>query len=103
MKSATECLEYLISTDEEYGRLRGEHEALDYLLKVAEATGYKAAIGTQEQRKACGRTSEEYERLVKRFEEVAVEFHTTGAKRKTCELVIEVWRSQNANRRVGNV
>ena len=103
MRSVTESLEYLLETDDEYGRLRGEYDALDYLIKVAEATGYREASGTQEHRKAYGRTADRYVELVERFKQVATEYHTVGAKRKTCELVIEVWRSQNANRRVGNV
>jgi hypothetical protein len=103
MQSATESLEYLLETDDEFGRLKGEVEGLDYLIKMAEARGYLGASGTQDQRKSQARISEEYERLVLEHNDRVIELHTIGAKRKTAELVIEVWRSQSANRRVGNV
>lgn len=99
----SEALEYLASTDEEYGRLRGVVKGLEYRLKVSEAIGYLGASGTQDERKSRARASDEYKRLVTDYEAVCIDAETIGAKRKTAELTIEVWRSQNANKRQAGV
>lgn len=103
MLSVTKALEYLLETDDLYGELRGRVDGLDYLIKIAEAKEYLKASGTQDQKKSTARASEEYGRLVTEHNDAVIEYHTVGAKRKTAELCIEVWRSQSANRRVGNV
>ena len=93
----------MVETDAIYGALKGLVDGLSYRLKIAEAQGYLNAEGTQEQRKATARTTKQYKLLAEELENSEIEFHTVGAKRKTCELHIEVWRSQNANRRQGNI
>lgn len=93
----------MLNTDAEYGALKGLVDGLTYRLKVIEAQGYLDAEGTQEQRKAAARTTAQYKLLAEELENSEIEFHVIGAKRKTCELHIEVWRSQNANRRQGNI
>ena len=99
----TEALEYLAETDEKYGRLKGSTAALEYIIKVAEAEGFIEADGPQGERQAKARSSEKYKKAVEDYRDVRTDMEIIGAKRKTAELTIEVWRSQNANRRQGNI
>lgn len=99
----SEALDYMVSTDAEYGALRGLVDGLEYRLKIAEAQGYLQSDGTQEQRKAEARNTAQYKLLAEELENSKIDFHVVGAKRKTAELHIEVWRTQQANKRQGNI
>lgn len=99
----SEALELLADTDESYGQLRGRCSALEYQIKVAEALGYLGSTGTQGEKQACARTTQGYKDKINEYREAKIEMETLAAKRKTAELHIEVWRSQNANKRHGNI
>ena len=99
----SEQLEYLVNTDEVFGQLRGRVKALEYRMKVAEAVGYMESEGTQEMRKAQARCSDKYKAMLDEYQQACIEMHTIEARRNTAALQIEVWRSQQANRRSGNI
>ena len=98
-----QALAKLAKTDEQYGELRGTCDGLEYRIKIAEAQGYLNATGTQDERKACARTSEAYRDLTAEYEATKTDYHILQAERKREELVIDVWRSQNATHRRGNI
>jgi hypothetical protein len=102
MKIST-ALQLLVDTDEICGRLKGSCDALEYQIKVMEATGYLEASGTQDERKSRARTTEAYIALTRDYGSARIDYEIIAAKRKTAELTIEVWRSVNANRRRGNI
>lgn len=99
------ALDYLQSTDEQYGDLKGRVKALEYRMKVAKAMSFleTEGKGTIAEREAMSLVSDEYRHKIDELENTAVELETISAKRKRAELTIEVWRSQNANRRQGNI
>ena len=105
MEKVTDCLEYLISTDDEYGELRGHVKGLEHRLKVAKAMAYIETSPDQAvaMRESLALTSETYKNALETYENAVVEMETIAAKRKSRELTIEVWRSQNANKRSGNI
>ena len=105
MEKVTDCLDYLLSTDDEYGELKGRMKALEHRLKVAKAEAFLDAEGkgTDKQKESLAYTSEVYRQKVEEYENVCIEMETIAAKRKSRELTIEVWRSQNANKRQGNI
>jgi hypothetical protein len=76
----------------------------EYMAKVAEAVAYKAIpAGSVEDKKAEAKIMPQ---CMKAWEDhfVAVtEFEKVRARREREVLIIDVWRSINANRRVGNV
>lgn len=98
-----EDLQKLAMTDKQYAKARARVSALEYQIKIAESLGYLRADGTQEERKSEARASQAYGARVRELDEATLEMLTLGAERRTCELRIEVWRSENANRRQGNV
>lgn len=87
------ALEYLSTSASPYGKWRARAEALDHHLKVAEATEYLGAEGTQEARKAKARASETYKNLVDEYEQAVLEYNTIGSYRKAAELTISVFQS----------
>jgi len=105
MEKVTDCLDYLLSTDDEFGVLKGRMKALEHRLKVAKAEAFLDAEGkgTDKQKESLAYTSEVYRQKVEEYENVCIEMETIAAKRKSRELTIEVWRSQNANKRQGNI
>lgn len=99
------ALRYLAETDLQYGQARAAVDGLDYRIKMAEAQGYidNLGQGTQEHIKSLARLTDDYKKLVNEYIEMKTLYETIGAKRKTGELIIEVWRSVSANQRRGNV
>lgn len=99
----TESLNYLIETDGYYGEAVGLVKWLEHKLKVVHAQEYLKAEGSVEQRKSIALSSEAYEKTLDDYKNACLEREEMSAKRKSRELVIEVWRTQQANRRSGNI
>jgi len=104
MKSVKECLEYLVETDERFGQLKGSAKYYaEYKAKLVKAQEFLAASGTKDERESRAYASANFATVMDEKKEIDTELETIAAKRKTCELIIEVWRSKNANRRAGNI
>ena len=96
------ALTYLAETDEEFGRLAAAKDAEEYLLKHHRArlgleSGEKSAAGQENQALA----SDEYVSYVEALQDICAAYYAMQAKRKTEALIIDVWRSFNANKRQG--
>ena len=105
IRSVSECLQFLCDTDDDYGDLKGRVKGLEHRIKVAKAMAFleTEGKGTIADREAMSLSSEDYRHKIEELENTVAELETIAAKRKTCELIIEVWRSKNANRRQGNI
>lgn len=101
--SVSECLQQLAITADRFGQVKGLLKACHEYIKVVEAQQFLLAEGSSEMRKAKARSSPEYIKKVEQLEELAIEEAILCAKRATWDLHVEVWRSQNANRRMGNI
>ena len=101
-KRIEESLTLLAETDSEFGTLRGRCDGLDYRSKIEEAKGYLDAEGTQEQRKSLARTASGFVKMVEEYEETRIAYLTLQARRKREELIVEVWRTQQASSRRGH-
>ena len=100
----SECIQNLALTDDEHGRLKGRMKAWDQKLKVCEGRMFlQEKEGSVEHRKAKAKTSDEYEKLLGEFESESVEFHILDSQRNTWNTIIEVYRTQQANKRMGNI
>jgi len=103
-KRIEEALTYLTETDEEYGRLKGHKAGLEHRLKVCRATETLKAEGKSMAERECrALASEPYKVMVNIYEDCVIDLEIMGAKRKKEELVIDVWRTINANQRRGNI
>lgn len=98
-----ECLRYLAETDDECGRLRGVVRGLEQKLKICKAMQFLKAEGAAGIREQIAIASDEYRLLAQEYQDAYTELQTIETKRETRIIHIEVWRSQNANRRQGNI
>lgn len=97
------ALQYLATTDAETAEAKADVERCIYRCKHARALEFQGADGSVEARKASAETSQSVQQAEDRRIEAIVKFEKLKAKRETEGLVIEVWRSLNANRRTGNL
>lgn len=100
---AERALRWMATTDTELADWIVQVMRAEFMAEVAEALVYKSLEGPVEDRKKAAKASPE---VAKAKEDVFIA--TRGkerlrAQRKSAEMLIESWRSLNANRRVGNV
>lgn len=95
------ALAFLAETDAEFADCRVSVLRTEYLMEVAESLAFKLLEGGVEERKKAAKTMPEVQT---KFEEhmVAVRhYEFLRARRKRAELIFEMYRSLNANRRQG--
>lgn len=95
------ALKYLAETDELYARQTAHVKALEFQVKTIKALEYLDSEGTIAEREAKSCSSTAYRAFIEDYENAVASRETSAAKRKRAELIIEVWRSINANRRQG--
>lgn len=98
------ALKYLAQTDESTAEAKAEVARCEFLAKRVRARQFLLAEGSSvEARKAIAETSPEVEEVDSKLVEAILAYEKPRTKRTTEELVVETWRSINANRRQGNV
>lgn len=97
------ALTYLSTTDEESAELKANVARAEYVCKLSRARSFILAEGSVDLRKALAEKSENVMSAEELLADAIVAFEKVKAKRTTEGLIVEVWRSVNANRRVGNV
>jgi len=98
------AMAYLAETDLEFAHSRGMMLRTEYLADVAESMVYKSIQeGSVEDRKRAAKIAPETRKAMEEHFQAVVQFETLKARRAREVLVVELWRSVNANRRVGNI
>lgn len=98
------ALTYLAETDEPCARARSLMMGLEKQEKTVLAMQFLGVTsGTVEERKAKAQATPQYQNWRETYEAAVLDFELYRNKRTTEELIVEVWRSVNANRRHGNV
>ncbi len=92
-------LHYLATTDEQYANAKAAVKATEHILKVIKAKAVLEAEGAVTLREQTAYASDAYQAKLAELKDFILESETLGAKRRTAELAIEVWRSLNSNRR----
>ncbi len=91
---------FLAETDEAWAMSFALYRATEERLKVCKARNYLKATGKSiADREAEAITSPEYIDLLETLENALTERQLLSAQRERARLVIEVWRSLNANKR----
>jgi len=93
------ALTFLATTDDTAADLKAQVARKEYGCKLARSRGFLAAEGSVEARKAQAECSEGVQAAEDEYARAIVEFEKVKAKRATEELIVEVWRSVNSNRR----
>lgn len=96
-----EALEYLSSTDESCAALRADMERTEFKAKRTEQAVFKISDGTVAERTADAKTSPDTEAAYEKHFKAMQDYWAVANKRATEAIVIDTWRSLNANRRQG--
>ena len=99
----TKALTEIANMVDDIGRLLGRMRGLEHRLKICKSMGFLEADGTVAEREARALVSQEYRDMVAEQEAVTTELETLRTRFKLEELVIEVWRTQQASSRKGHV
>lgn len=99
----SKALTYISETDQTHAELKTDVERQQYKLKKIKAAIFSVESGNNEERKSAAETSESTQDQVDNYLDSLERFNEVDNKRKTELLIIEVWRSLNANRRQGNI
>lgn len=100
------ALQYLIDTDEPAAKARAymlgieKQEKSVIGMEILEQKGKDGTVGEKE---AKARTSSAYIAWREDYKNAVADFEIYRNRRHTADLVIECWRSENANRRQGNI
>ncbi|MDB6103324.1 MAG: hypothetical protein JWO52_3323 [Gammaproteobacteria bacterium] len=98
------ALRWMACCDTEFADWRVASLRAEYMADVAESLAYKLIEGgSVEDRKKAAKASPEVKKAMEDYFTAVRGYEILRAQRKTAELLIETWRSVNANRRVGNV
>jgi len=98
-----ESLEYLSGSDVLFAQSKALMEGLKHQEKAILAAAFLESSGTVAEREANSRINPVFTQWRKDYENSILEYHTMAAKRSTHVMKVEVWRSLNASRRVGNL
>jgi hypothetical protein len=92
-------MEYLADTDTECAELKADVARTEYIAKLKEAVAFKVADGNIEERKAIARSSGDAQTAWDAHFSAIRAYEIVRAKRERAVLVVDVWRTTQANRR----
>jgi hypothetical protein len=93
----------LAESDAQFAELKGAVMRSEYLAECAESLAYKQLQGTVEDRKREVKLIPEVKAAWEEFFRITVEMEKLKAFRQRNVIVIDLYRTQEASRRVGNV
>ena len=97
------ALNFLRETDEPAAKAKQLMVGLDDQKKTILAMEYINAEGSQGDKKEMALASQPYQDHLKKYADAVYSYEEIRNRRKTEELIVEVWRSQSANMRRGNI
>ena len=98
------ALTYLAETDEPIGQLKSDLERTKYKANAIEDAGFlRIEGGSVAERQAKARGQREFGEAMDHYFHLLEQYEKIKHKRGTEILVIEVWRTEAADRRAGNV
>ena len=95
------AMNYLAETDEDYGKSVGLVKGLEHYLKTVKSQVFLNSSGTVAEREAKSYASKDYREKILEHQNAVTDKEIMAAKRKRAELTVDVWRTQQANRRQG--
>ena len=98
------ALHFLAETDQPSAELKAQIARCEYACKLARARMFLLSDRQGvEARKAEAESSHDVQQAEARLADTIVEAETLAAKRKTNALIVDVWRTCEASRRIGNL
>jgi hypothetical protein len=102
-KRLEEAMRMLATTDETSAELKTNMLRKEYVMDLARRRCFLIHEGNIEERKAKAETDNSVTLAAEVYYEAVGAYEKLKAQRATEELIVEVWRSLNANRRAGNI
>jgi|ETNvirome_6_1000_1030641.scaffolds.fasta_scaffold46252_2 hypothetical protein len=102
-KNMDQCIDFLCESDIPYGEAKGRVKYLDKKLKVIKAQAFLKAEGTGEQRKAISEIDPDHLAALEEYKNACLDMETLGVQRETINIRVEIWRTNSANQRKGNI
>ena len=100
----SKALQYLIDTDESCAKAKSYYEGLKDQTSTIEGTLYLQVEGkTVADRDARVASHELIKQHQEKIQNANTDYEIMRNRRKTSELIIECWRTEQANRRRGNI
>lgn len=99
----TKALQYLSTTDEPFAKAKALMIGYENQEKTVLAQVFLEHDGTVAERDALARISKEFSEWREKYKESVYDYEIMRNKRNTESLIIEVWRSLEASKRMGNV
>lgn len=96
-----QAIEYLSDTDEPCAVLRSNMERAEWRAKRTKSAIFQISDGPVAERNAIADTSADTEAAYEQYFKALQDFESMRNKRTTEAIVVETWRSLNANRRQG--
>lgn len=100
-KRLEQALTYLATTDEPCAALRADMERAEFKAKVSKAAVVKLTEGSVADRNAAADTAQSTIDAYEAYFSVMHGYEAMKNKRATEAIVVDTWRSMNANRRQG--
>lgn len=100
---AEKALRFLAETDAECGELRAETERAEFKAKAIKDAIFRHAEGTVAERTAHAGASDEYREAMDDYFACLSRYDAMKNKRGTEAIVLDTWRTIQANQRRGNV
>ena len=98
------ALKYLASTDPQIGQLKANLEELEDHKKIQYAICYCDSVAdTVSDRQQSAYTDKRYIDHINSLADVRIVYEQLRAKRRTQEIIVDVWRTIQANLRRGNI
>lgn len=98
-----DALSFLASTDEPCASLKADTERAEMRAKKKKAAVFEMTDGTVADRNAASEVSSEYQSALEDYFKALQAYSTMQNRRATKVIVIDVWRSQEASKRMGHV
>ena len=98
-----EAVFYLADTDETHARARANYHALAEMRKTVRAFCFQDAKGGVKEREMAAECHPDYVAHIEKIKQAEIEFHILHNKRKSAEMVVELYRTYSANVRKGNI
>ena len=97
------AVQYLVDTDAECAKAKALVVGLEEQRKTVKSIEFLKAEGTMAEKEAIAYSSTAYREHIEKLENATAEYETLRNRRLTASLIIEVWRTEAANKRSGNL
>jgi len=98
---AERALRYLASTDESCGAAKAHQERMEYKAKAVRQQVFLLGTGTVAERTASAEIDLDHQNALEQYFDAMKTYNAINNKRETERILLDTWRTVQANRRSG--